>query len=384
MSSHAKLSPSGAHRWMRCPGSVDAEAPIPDRSSIYADEGSRAHALGEACLRTGLNTLDPSLALDGVDEDMQYNVQIYVDHVRAVAAEVPGSLLLVEQKLAISEYVPESYGTSDALVFQAAPGRPVVGHVFDLKYGKGIRVSAAENEQMMLYALGADQEYGFALDVEEWVLWIVQPRLDAVSSWRITAEELRQWGRDRVKPAALAALTPGAPLVPGPKQCQWCKAAPVCRALKDHAVAVAREEFAVLPPDHLTPAELGELLPKLKVMESWAESVRQYAYTLAASGTTIPGYKLVSGNANRAWADETAVADTLVTAGVDPWQPSKLIGIPAAEKALKARKLNPAEVLSGLIIKPAGAPSLVPETDPRPVLSLSAASEFQPLEPWEY
>lgn len=398
---HALLSPSGAHRWMNCPASVEAEAPFPRTSSVYADEGTRAHTLGELCLSRGKDTTDPEIeglafrdwesAEIRVDEDMQYYVQTYVDHVRELVAESSTSILLVEQRLPLDQYIPDAFGTCDAIVFQMEPGRPVRGIVVDLKYGMGERVSAVENPQLMLYALGVDQEHGPILEVEEWELQIVQPRLDTISRWTISAADLREWGRTKVIPAAARALQPNAEFIPGEKQCRWCKAKAVCKARADHAQAIARSEFLDAPMQMLTVEEIGKILPRLGQLEAWAKDVREYAHVLATSGVAIPGYKLVEGRSNRAWTDQMAAARALLDAGLSVDKVYKLptvIGIPDAEKALKALGHKPEQVLSGLIIKPAGTVNLVAEADPRPAITRnSAAADFDEtdttVQPWE-
>lgn len=408
MSDHAQLSPSGAHRWMRCPGSVDMERGLPDTSSEFADEGSTAHALADNCLSKGIDTLHNE-ALDGipehllkyVDEDMQDYVQAYVDRVREIRDSLIDPVLMSEKRLPITDYVPDSWGTSDAIVIGEVNNvvRLRRGYVIDLKYGRGVRVDADENEQLMLYALGADQAYGFIHDVERWVVVVLQPRLNSESQFEITAVALREWGLNRVVPAAQAATSGKGELVPGDKQCQWCKAKAICPARAKQALSIAQQEFDVIDldsgdrittvvpcPQALTPAQIAEVLPRLGALESWANAVKAHALGQALSGVEIPGYKLVEGQTKRTWRDTTAAEALLFQQGIAKslcYKPGPFIGIGEAEKLLKTINKPPA-VLNEVLHKPRGAPNLVPVTDPRqPFSQPTAADDFAITnDPW--
>lgn len=405
MSGHARLSPSAAHRWMNCPGSVALEAtlPGPGASSSYAEEGTAAHALAANCLLGGFDASHPQATagipdhlMQYVDEDMQIHVQTYIDRVREIARGLVDPVILIEQRYSYSDYVPDGSGTADVVIIGTLkPDEVLVGWVIDLKYGQGLRVVAPGNEQLRLYALGADQELSFLYPVNAWGLMILQPRLDHESHTTITPEELRKWGEE-VRAAAVAVDQPDAPLVPSVKACQWCKAKAICKARAEQALAVAQTEFEVIAtqaptlpdPKTLTIEQLGAVLPRLEILTDWAAAVSQHALQLALDGQPVPGHKLVEGRSNRQWVATDAVVERLTHSGIAKallFKPGPLIGIPEAEKLLKTIHRDPAEVLQGIVSKPPGKPALVPESDPRPPITrTTAADDFnQPLDPWE-
>ena len=402
MTAHARLSPSAAHRWMHCPGSVRLEAGLPDTSSVHADEGTAAHALAANCLTGNIDTGHP-LALHGieerllgyVDEDMQVHVQTYIDRVREIAAGLKNAVVLVEQRLAFTDYVEDGFGTSDVVIIGETPEGVLTGWAIDLKYGQGVRVDAPGNEQLRLYALAADQELGFLYPVELWGAIILQPRLNHESHTTMPVEELRRWGAE-VKAAAAAVAQPDAPLVPSEKACRWCKAKAICRARADLALSVAQTEFEVIQtaapalpdPKTLTVDQLAALLPRLSMLTDWASAVEEYAFQLALAGQQVPGHKQVEGRSNRQWADKATVVQHLTQHGLAEallYKPGTLVGIPEVEKMLKIINRDPSVVLAGIVTKPLGKPALVPDSDPRPPISrTTAADDFnQPLDPWE-
>jgi hypothetical protein len=378
----AVLRSSGSHRWSLCPGSVRLCVGIPDSGSAFAAEGTLAHELAQICLERRLDADDLPApdgyadASDGADwgvypADMRRHVQTYLDWVRGYDGDPR-----IEQRVDMSNVVPGGCGTLD---FSALGGD--VNVIADLKYGVGVQVYAEHNPALMLYALGCMQTYGWLYDFDrDWELCIVQPRLGHIDTWRVSAADLIAWGEEVIKPAAVAALNPDAALTPGEEQCRFCTAKAVCRARAEANLAVAREEFGVLPdPDTLTPEEIGSLLHQLDELRRWVEDVKSYALTQAAQGDPAPGWKLVAGRSLRRWADEAAAARKLRALKykkADYIQES-LISVAAAEKLLGGRKAA-APVLEGLTLKPDGKPVLAPEADKRPALhsAASAGAEF--------
>ena len=346
MSAHAKLSASGSATWLYCAASPRLCAGIKDESSPFAEEGTRAHAQAEAML-TGAEQPHPEMAAD---------VQPYVDLVLELSA---GAELLIEQLLEYTEWVPNGFGTADAVIILDG-----VLIIVDLKFGKGIKVSAEGNTQPRLYALAALQRWQWEHGIEKVVMIISQPRLDHVSREEITVDELLEWG-EWVKERAAATEDPKAVATPGHKQCRWCKARFTCRARAIDALHVAGS-------DYLTPADIAMLLPHIAEVKSWVGDLEQQAMNLLESGSDVPGYKLVEGRSVRKLTD--SAADILRTAGLDDsaiYRQSYRT-LTDIEKALGGKK-KAAPVLEQCTTKPAGKPAIVQTSDPRPPISGNVA-----------
>lgn len=365
---HAKLSASGSSRWINCAGSVAAEAPYPNTSSVFADEGTAAHELGERVLLGGGSAFDwegkvlPENNAVTVDRDMADYIQQYVDFVRSQKG-----VLMVEQRVDFSNIVPEGFGTCDALVFDGTHLR-----VIDLKYGKGIRVDAEENTQGLLYALGALNDYGMLYDIQSVTIAIVQPRLDHIAEWTISRESLDNWGMFIAK-SAQAALTEGAKRNPSEKACQWCKAKSSCSALKaktEEVLMSCFEDMSPSNPDTLSDEQLRVALENKKLIVSWLDAVETVVTDRLNAGEPFAGFKLVAGRSLRAWGNEQEATKVLVdTLGNDAFEPRKVLSVAKAEKLLGKTK---AHLLDGLVVKPQGSPTLAPESDSRPSVNVSA------------
>ena len=383
---HAILSASASHRWMTCTPSAQLEQQFPDTKSEYAAEGTFAHALAELRLsRAVANTIKPSAYKKKLDEmrkdplysaSMEEHIEQYVTFVGEKFMEAkkncPDTLVLLEQRLDFSEWVPEGFGTGDVIIISDG-----VLEIIDLKYGQGVPVSAQGNTQMRLYALGAISQYGLLYDFDCIRMTIVQPRLDSISSEDVSVTELLEWGDRVVKPAAKKAIAGEGEFVPG-DHCQFCRAKAQCRARAEANLEMAKYDFQ--EPPILSNDEIAEILFKAEELQKWAKDVQEYALDQALNhGIKFPGWKLVEGRSNRKYTDVDAVAEKLKAEGYEDdviYAPRQIWGISEMEKRL-GKKLF-AEYLKDLIIKPAGKPTLVPETDKRPEISsiASAINDF--------
>ena len=367
---HAKLSPSGADRWLiHCPPSASLEAQFPSSAREAAAEGTAAHALCEHKLKKALKRRSRRPHSDFDSDEMDECSEGYVAFVLEQMQEIPNAMVCIEQRLDLQEFVPEAFGTADCLI--VGDGRL---HVIDFKYGLGVLVDAEHNPQMMLYALGAMAMFGSLYDVVEVKMSIYQPRRENVSTWSISADELMAWAEETVKPRAQMAFKGEGEFAAG-VWCQFCRASPRCRARADAQLFVAQEEFR-LPP-LLTDEEIADLLPRLPEMVKWANAISAYALEAAVNhGKKWQGYKLVAGRSVRKYADEEKVAEAAKSAGFKDIFEHKLITLTSMEKLMGKATFN--EVLGGLIIKPQGKPTLVPESDKRPAIDV--VSEFTNLE----
>ena len=366
-SAHGKLPLSGSPMWANCPGSIKANEAFPDRGSAFAQEGTLAHNIAEACLT---NDTDPLEYKDTVmGQDMAEYIAEYVYYVKAI----PGTHYY-EVRVNLSEWIPDGFGTSDAVIVHNG-----TAHVVDLKYGKGIKVFAEKNPQAMLYALGVYSMYDMVEDIERFILHIVQPRLDHIDVWEVSLKELLAFG-EWIKERAALALSDDAPRIPGDKQCQWCRAKAVCPELADYTAKVIGCEFDDLTdlenPDQIGVKRIGQILQAKPLITSWLSAVESHAFKLANDGG-LPGFKLVEGRSNRAWRDEAEAQKTLLEMADEATLfERKFISPAKAEKILGKTK---AKEIQTLIVKPTGKPTLVPESDPRQPFN-EVADDFTTIE----
>lgn len=370
MSKHAVLSASGAHRWLHCTKSARLELEFDDIGSEAAAEGTAAHALCEHKLRKMLKLRSKKPMSPYDNDEMDAYTDGYAEFVLEAVEEIrkicKDPIVLVEQRLDLSHYVPDSFGTGDCVII--GDGRL---HIIDFKYGQGVLVSAENNPQMQLYALGALEQFGSLYDIAEVSMSIYQPRRENVSTWTIPVEDLCRWADTVLKPKAELAYSGGGEYLAG-DWCTFCRAAVKCRARAEAKLKLASLEFA-LPP-LLTDTEIEEILGRLDDLVKWAGDIREYALRTALGGKQWNGYKLVEGRSNRRYTDEDAVARAAEGAGYRDIYTKSLLGVTAMEKYLGRDKFS--EVLGGLIEKPTGKPTLVPLSDKRPALNLSAKNDF--------
>jgi hypothetical protein len=402
---HALLSPSGAHRWMRCPGSVrlEQELNLERTSSEYSSEGTAAHKLAAMALEAGNNT-DAYHGLvieaDGrtfeVDQEMQQEVQKYVDVVRDFAKLGD---LMIEQRLPIEHMTGEkgACGTADAVVLA---GEELI--VIDLKYGKGIKVDAEKNEQLLMYASAALRQFSLLGDGFNRVRVVIsQPRRDHLSEWDLSVEELAEFEAGVLGASFNTRCAPGDVkqyLNPGPKQCKFCPAKAHCEALKEYAMKTVVDDFVDVTQPLVpqltgvvemvassTSERLGQALEAVDLIEDWCSAVRKKAAAELHAGREVPKFKLVEGKKGaRTWADAKVAEEELKRMRLKECEmyDFKLISPTSAEKLHKSGVIGPRQwpKLQSLVIQPKGSPSVVPVSDRRPALVVTAvADEFQDL-----
>lgn len=368
MTAHALLSASGAHRWLKCPPSAQYEATFKDSGSVYAAEGTLAHALGEYYLRAQVLGRSDPVALDQITDDALYSSEMdryaqgYADYVEALYLSSKSATYIdIERRVSYADYVPEGFGTCDCVLVRD-------GHelnIIDLKYGKGVPVSAEDNPQLMLYALGALAEVATIFAIDTVAMHIYQPRLDNISTWAIPTDDLLAFGA-RVKPIAQLAYQGGGDFCPG-DHCRFCRARAVCRARADDAVRLAG--FTSQDPRSLSLEEYGDYITKGQNVAEWLKDVEAHALKRLLAGESIPGYKAVEGRANRRIKDDGAFAARLIEDGYDEaliYRPRTLETLTALEKLVGKKEFGKYD---DFIERPAGKPTLVKESDKRPAIN---------------
>lgn len=372
MSGHALLGPSGAKRWMSCTPSARFEEQFKEEESDFAAEGTAAHELAEAILSEDKKAIAKAKKSKYYNGEMQEAVELYVEIVterfNAAKARSIDAILMLEQRLDFSHWVPEGFGTGDVIII--ADGTL---EVIDLKYGKGVPVDAEGNPQLRLYGLGAYAAYNILYDIETVRMTIIQPRLDSVTTDEITVKELVEWADEEVRPKAQMAWDGEGEYIAG-DHCKFCKGRNRCKALADQNLEMAKYEFAL--PNTLTNDDIAEILQRVDALTSWAGSVKDYALDQATNhGVKWPGWKLVEGRSNRKYVDDDQVLQVLINEGYQEpllYKPREVLGITAMESVVGKKKLT--ELLGDLIIKPAGKPVLAPESDKRNELNSAASA----------
>lgn len=368
MGTHALLSPSAAHRWMNCPPSACLEREFPSSSSEVAAEGTAAHALCEHKLRKFLKLRSKRPQSDFEDDEMDRCSDDYVLFVQERMREITSPMVLVEQRLDLTRYVPEAFGTADCII---------VGgdrlHIVDFKYGMGVLVEAEHNPQMMLYALGALELLDGIYDIQTISMSIFQPRRENVCTWSLPKEELLRWARDDlVEKARLAYMGEGE--YRAGEWCTFCRAAVRCRARAEEKLRLAKEEFKY--PPLITDEEIEDVLGEIPELIKWANAILAYATDAAVNhGKVWMGFKIVEGRSVRRYKDEDVVAREAESAGYTDIFDKKLISLTQMERLMGKKAFT--DILDGLIEKPPGKPTLVPISDKRPAIHTgSAQSEF--------
>lgn len=370
MPKHAKLSASSSHIWTNCPPSVRLSEGIEDKGSPFAQQGTDAHELCEykVLKALGKDVTDPTENLAFFDAEMDNCTDEYrnfvLEQLENAKKLCKDPEVLVEQRLDFSQWVPEGFGTGDCLIVADD-----VLQIIDFKYGLGVLVDAHENPQMMCYALGALDIYDGIYDINTVKMTIFQPRRDNVSTFEMKKDDLLSWAEQFLKPVAELAFNGDGDFKSG-EHCTFCKAKATCRKRAEHNLELAKYDFAM--PDTLDETEISVILSRIDDLVSWGNDIKEYALKQALSGVKYEGYKLVEGRSNRKYTDEDAVAFAVIDAGYDPYD-KKLKGVTSMTSLLGKARFN--ELIGGLVTKPPGKPTLVPESDKRKALD-TAKDDF--------
>lgn len=371
---HAILSASSAKRWLACTPSARFEDQYPDESSTYAEEGTAAHALADAILSADPAAEERARQSPYYNAAMEEYIRGYVDFVQerfnAAKAATPDAILFTEQRLDYHAWVPEGFGTGDVIIIGA--GRL---EIIDLKYGAGVPVQAEDNPQIKLYGAGAWAAFDMLYDIEEVQTTICQPRLDSITTCVIDTADLLKWLETEVAPKAQDAWDGTGEYAPG-DHCHFCRALPHCRALADYNLELAKYEFK--KGEELDNEDIADILGRSETLKKWAGKIAEYALNQAVNhGVKFTGWKLVEGRSNRKYTDPDAVANALLAEGYPEaiLYTHDLLGLTAMEQAIGKKTFN--TLLTGLVEKAPGAPTLAPEKDKRPEIGSTQGAKTE-------
>lgn len=396
---HAILGPSSASKWLVCTPSARLELTMPDQEGEAAKEGTLAHSLGELIIAQRSNSITnkefrKQLAI--LESNKLYNKAMYeyadgyaiyvLEHLSAAKVVTPDAKLFTEQQLNLSAHIPEGFGTGDAGI--------IADHcidLFDLKYGKGVRVEAEDNSQLKIYALGWLAEFDYLYDIHTIRMHIYQPRMNNIAVFEMDYVHLMLWADNVLQPKAKLAFAGEGEFVAG-KHCQFCRAKAVCKANAEYQVQIACsdfDEFAGVTDETLalltknvvlmTDEEIVTVIARADSFANWLISVKEHALVQAKAGKKWPGYKLVSGKSFRKFTDPVAIQKIVIKEGFDRtklFKEQEMIGITEMEKLIGKKLFD--EKIAQYTVKAAGAPTLVVASDPRAEVK-STADDFSEL-----
>lgn len=370
-SEHAVLSASSANRWLHCPPSVRLSEGYMDKASVFAMEGTSAHELCEYKLRSalGMEAENPTENLNFYNIEMEECAEGYATYILELVEKAKETcsdpVVMVEQRVDFSRYVPEGFGTADCIIIADD-----ILNIVDYKHGKGVEVSAEDNPQMKLYALGALELFDCLYDISKVQMTIFQPRLSNVSVFVMDKADLLNWANDELTAKAELAFEGKGELCCG-EWCKFCKAKSNCKERARVNMEMAQYEFR--KSSLLTDEEVVKILSRIDELTSWASDVKNFALEQAVRGKQWSGWKVVEGRSNRKYTDEGAVAQVVKNAGYNPYD-EKIMGITNMTKMLGKEKFN--ELLGDFVERPQGKPTLVPEDDNRPRMN-TAKEDFK-------
>lgn len=381
-SDHALLSPSGAYKWLNCPASPRLEAEIPEQPSPYAQEGTLAHSVCEISAKKYFKKSRPSdysrrlntLKKDELwSDEMLHTAETYVDHLAEKAMSFESEpYTAFEVRVDISKYVPEAFGRCDCVMFG---GNTLI--ITDYKHGKGVPVSAKENPQLMLYALGALELYQpiFGDSIQHIAICIDQPRIDSYESWKCSREELVHWGETVVKPVAAKAFAGDGEPNSGP-WCRFCRASGICQRQAEQQISAFDDFKDCKDVGLLSPDQMSVVLKAGQHLVAWFEAVKAQALNKLLEGCSIPGYKVVEGRSLRVWTNQDAALEKLQASGIDRALIYDTVPKTLSQLEKMIGKKQFGEMVGEFIMKPQGKPTLATAEDTRKEYN-SAASDFK-------
>ena len=376
---HAILSASSSHKWLVCTPSARLEENFPSKTSEYMEEGTLAHEIAEIKVRNYFTVMSKATYTRRVNKlkknehfntEMLVHTETYLEYIKEQALRTKATpFMAIEQKVDFSKYVPEGFGTADCILIS---GNTL--QIIDFKYGKGVKVDVENNPQMMLYALGALSQFGIFYDIKCIKMSIVQPRIENISEFEISKEELFDWGENTVKPQAQKAFAGIGNFVQG-EHCQFCKAKGACEFRAKENIKIVEEIKKV--SGMLTNTQISEMLTKTEGVEQWIKDLKANALEKILKGEDIPNWKAVEGKSNRKIVDIDKAFEILEANGFDQaiLYERKPITLTQLEKVVGKKKLT--EAIGGYIEKPKGAPTLAKASDKRKSFRISAAEEFK-------
>jgi hypothetical protein len=367
---HSVLSPSGSHRYLGewpcylgCTAAPGIEADLPDTTSVVAKEGTLCHEFCESKLRGWLENCSYRAELNRLRKDELYDKEMeecsdgYVEYIKDRCAEYEKMpTVLVEERLDITDYMPDCFGTGDCLIISED-----TLHVVDYKHGKGVKVEAPHNPQLMLYALGAYKGWSLIHELKHIKFTIYQQRIDNIAEWECSVEELLNFGE--LVRAKVKEIENNPTFRPTEEGCRFCKARATCRARANHFLEIAG--FTDKEPDLIDPSEVKAMIDKGSGIDKWLSDLKEWALKECLSGHEVPGLKAVHGRSNRVWSDQESAFKALKDNGYDEavLYERKPITLSAAEKLVGKKDFE--SIVGRYISKPPGKPTLVDENDKR-------------------
>lgn len=382
---HAILSASGASRWLNCPPSALMESELPDKDTKWSREGTLAHEFCDISIKEYFRYMTKSVCTRNrnkfrkeelYSQEMEEYAKRYLDY---VIEKIKGedAYVLAETRVDFSEYVPGGFGTCDCIIIQNDTLT-----IIDFKYGTGVKVSAEDNPQMKLYALGAIDMFGDVYDFDKVEMCIYQPRLDNIDESTRSVQEIVAWGDKAVKPTAELAINGKGEFKAG-DHCHFCKLNAKCKHLYQHNMEVIKDEFkdesGTLSTACLTPDDYAMILERMKLIKNWLTAIEDHViHGILNNELEIPGYKVVEGRSIRKYRNADEVAKRLVENGYDESviYEKNLLSLSKLEKVLGRKTFS--ELLSDMIDKPKGKPTIALTTDKRPAYTVD--SDFEVIE----